>query len=126
MVSRVSRLPKDVQIVCKACLQTAIPAGQTLVGPLDAYAVSTTFRTSLRNEAYHLQIGSSRVYNMVGAWKSFDVGYTNRDGSVGADGNLLFVRPLRTLNAAEAIEIRDFTTVSVMISGSSKQGDVRD
>lgn len=82
------------------------------MGPLDAFSVSTTFRTSLRNEIFHLQIGSSRVYNMVGQWRTFDVAYTNRDGSIGTDTNLLFVRPVRTLTAGEPIQIRDFSTVS--------------
>jgi hypothetical protein len=78
-----------------------------------------TFRTSLRNEVFHLQIGSARLYDMVGQWSSFDMGYTNRDGSIGTDTNLLFVRALRTLSNGKTIQVKDFTTRSPGVPAST-------
>lgn len=102
----------------------AIPAGNTLSGPIVPFPVSLTFRTSLRNEIFHLQIGSARLYNMAGQWSSFELGYTNRDGSIGTDTNLLFVRPLRTLSNGNPIQVRDFTTRSPGIPAATGMGSV--
>lgn len=48
---------------------------------------------------------------MTDFWSSFDIIYTTRDGSVGTDSNLLFVRALRTLSNGSPIQIKDFSTV---------------
>lgn len=61
---------------------------------------------------------------MAGQWSSFELGYTNRDGSIGTDTNLLFVRPLRTLSNGNAIQVRDFTTRSPGIPAATGMGSV--
>ena len=101
-------------------METAIPSGQTLSSALKPFPVSMTYRTSLRNGAYHLQIGSARLYGLVDQWKSFDIGYTNRDGTLGTSGaTLLTVRPLRTLSNGGTIQVRDFVTRSPGVPAST-------
>jgi hypothetical protein len=61
---------------------------------------------------------------MAGQWSSFELGYTNRDGSIGTDTNLLFVRLLRTLSNGNPIQVRDFTTRSPGIPAATGMGSV--
>lgn len=69
------------------------------------------FRTSLRAGAYHLQTASARLFGMESLYKSFEIVYTNRDGTVGTDSDLLFLRAPRTLSNGGTINVRDFSTV---------------
>jgi hypothetical protein len=77
--------------------------------------VTASFRTSLRNGAMTLTTGSARLYDMVGQWKSFDVGFTNRDGSVGTD-DILVVRDLDERSIGKPVEIRSFNTVGKSVN----------
>lgn len=95
-------------------LNDAVPSSVSLSGPLVPFPVSTTFRLTLRNGALGITIGSSRVYNMAGQWSSFEVGYTNRDGSVGSGA--MTVRALRTLSIGQPVEIRDFNVSCMRVA----------
>ena len=115
-IARYASSSSDYMSGCSTVLakmfDEAIPATNTLAEAIEPFAVSSTFRTTLRNGALAIQVGSSRVYNMVGQWSSFEVGYTNRDGSVATDSNLLFVRTMRTLSNGNPLQIRDFSSRS--------------
>jgi hypothetical protein len=89
----------------------AVPSSVSLSVPLQPWPVTVGFRTSLRAGAYHLQTASARLFGM-NDYKDFNIIYTNRDGTVGTDSNLLFLRAPRTLSNGGTINVRDFSTVS--------------
>lgn len=75
------------------------------------YTVNIGMLITLRNEKLNLQSGSARVYDMVGKYRAFEITYANRDGSLGSNTNMLFVRAPRTISNGKSIELRDFSTV---------------
>lgn len=95
-------------------LNNAVPSSVVLSGPLVPFPVSTTLRLTLRNGVMGISTASTRVYDMQGQWKSFEVGYTNRDGSVGSGA--LTVRAMRTLSIGKPVEVRDFSAQNIPTS----------
>lgn len=89
---------------------SAVPSSVSLKGPIVPFPVSGTLRMALRNEVYTVSIGSFRLYDMVGQWSSFTIGYTERSGVVGTAG-LVSAKTSNTYSIGKTVEVKTMTTV---------------
>lgn len=102
-----------------------VPSGVQLQGPLTPYKISGSFWPNTRNGNFVLpsNTGSARLYGQKGQWASFELGYTNRDGSVGTDSSLLVVDPVREMFNG-MVEVRDFSSKMVPIPPATGLGSI--
>ncbi|CDZ97573.1 Plant ascorbate peroxidase [Phaffia rhodozyma] len=95
----------------------AIPNSVTLTDALTPYPVAIGGLVAYRNDAFSVTIGSVRIYNMVGKWKSVAIKYNYRDGTQGTAA--ITAGKVRTISNGLPIEISDFTAQFEAIKGVS-------
>ncbi|EJT50710.1 hypothetical protein A1Q1_08262 [Trichosporon asahii var. asahii CBS 2479] len=100
------------------------PSSVSLQGPLEPFPISATFWPQMRNGAYSFLTGSARLYNLKGQWSSFDITYTNRDGSAGTDASLLSVKDVQEMSIGKPIEYRNFNMGTRSVPPESGIGSV--
>lgn len=100
------------------------PSSVSLQGPIEPFPVSATFWPQMRNGAYSFLTGSARLYNLKGQWESFDITYTNRDGSPGTDSTLLSVKDVQEMSIGKPIEYRNFNMGTKSVPPESGIGSV--
>lgn len=100
----------------------AVPSSVTLKGPMQPLKVATSFRSYMRNGVISFNLGNARLYDMEGQWSSFEVGYYNRDGSVGTDNSILQVGELTTFDVGVPLETKAFNFLRPSIDPATGLG----
>ncbi|KAI8832894.1 heme peroxidase [Chytridium lagenaria] len=86
-----------------------VPRGTILSDPIQPYPVSVGFEIRRRRETFHLRIGAARVWKMNGLFKSINIDYYRRDGTLGPRTDLT-IRPMRTVMQG-LLNVVDFQTL---------------
>jgi hypothetical protein len=115
----------DCKTVFSKMLNEAVPSSVTLQGPITPFPVSGTWWPNTRNGNSILPSSTSsvRLYDMVGQWTSFEMGYTYRDGTEATD-DWIVLAAVRTISNGKPIEVRDFNSASVPINPAKGLGSL--
>ena len=97
----------------------AVPSSVTLQGPMQPLKIATSFRSYMRNGVISFNLGNARLYDMEGQWSSFEVGYYNRDGSIGTDMSILQVGELVTFDVGVPLETKSFNFLRPSVNAAT-------
>ncbi|BEJ17734.1 hypothetical protein CspHIS471_0700020 [Cutaneotrichosporon sp. HIS471] len=91
---------------------TAVPSSVRLSRPIKPFPISGSLRLSLHNGVYSTMRASFSIYDMASQWSSFNIKFTNRDGSPGDQSKMTVCDPHK-LSIGKTIEVHDFAITDI-------------